>query len=180
MCCIKIRTLYRTSLMFLWELKNAIISQNLRELCDIKTNIKSTHSGFDKLSRLLFHYTVPEPVEGTFLFLPVISTPLNHRIIYYYSRCLSLLKAHYFYCIKIRALLRTSLMFLWELKNGIISQNLRELCVIKANTNIPHIVASTSSATNSFITRCLSLSKAHSQFSSRCLSVVEGTLFLLH
>ena len=51
-------------------------------------------------------------------------------------------------------------MFLWELKNGIISQNLRELCVIKINTNIPHIVASTSSATNSFITRCLSLSKA--------------------
>ena len=28
---------------------------------------------------------------------------------------------HYFYFIKIRALLRTSLMFLWELKNGIIS-----------------------------------------------------------
>ena len=101
-----------------------------------------------------------------FLFLPVISTPLNHRIIYYYTRCLSLSKAHYFYCIKIRVLYRTSLMFLWELKNAIISQNLRELCVIKANTNIPHIVASTSSATNSFITRCL--------------SVVEGTLFLLH
>ena len=120
-----------------------------------------------------------------FLFLPVISTPLNHRIIYYYTRCLSLSKAHshfssrclsllkarsqfssrclnlskahYFYCIKIRALLRTSLMFLWEIKNTIILQNLRELCVIKINTNIPHTVASTSSATNSFITRCLSL-----------------------
>ena len=80
------------------------------------------------------------------------------------SRCLSLSKAHYFYCIKIRVLSRTSLMFLWELKNAIISQNLRELCVIKINTNIPHIVASTSSATNYFITRCLSLSKAHSNF----------------
>ena len=29
----KIRALYRISLMFLWELKNAIISQNLRGLC---------------------------------------------------------------------------------------------------------------------------------------------------
>ena len=57
--------------MFLWELKNAIISQNLRELCDIKTNIKSTHSGFDKLSHQIFYYTVPEPPEGTtFLDLP--------------------------------------------------------------------------------------------------------------
>ena len=80
----------------------------------------------------------------------------------------------YFYCTKIRALLRTSLMFLWELKNAIISQNLRELCVIKANTNIPHIVASTSSATYYFITRCLSLSKAHSHFSSRCLSLLKA------
>ena len=80
----------------------------------------------------------------------------------------------YFYCTKIRALLRTSLMFLWELKNAIISQNLRELCVIKINTNIPHIVASTSSATYYFITRCLSLSKAHSHFSSRCLSLLKA------
>ena len=47
-------------MMFLWELKNTIISTNLRELCDIKTNIKSTHSGFDKLSHQFFHYTVPE------------------------------------------------------------------------------------------------------------------------
>ena len=119
--------------MFLWELKNAIIStKSSWTLCyrNSKTKQKnSTHSGFDKLS---------------------------HRVIYYYSRCLSLLKArsqfssrclslskaHYFYFIKIRALLRTSLMFLWELKNTIISTNLRELCVIKANTNIPHIVAS--------------------------------------
>ena len=112
-----------------------------------------------------------------FLFLPVISTPLNHRIIYYYtrclslskahshfsSRCLSLSKAHYFYFIKIVALYRTSPMFLWELKNGIISQNLRELCDIKTNTKNPHTVASTSSATNSSITRCLSLSKAASK-----------------
>ena len=126
-----------------------------------------------------------------FLFLPVISwtsfadfqSVLNHRIIYYYtrclslskahshfsSRCLSLSKAHYFYCIKIRTLYKTSLMFLWELKNTIISQNLRGLCVIetpKPNRKIPPTVASTSSATNSFITRCL--------------SGVEGTLFLLH
>ena len=77
------------------------------------------------------------------------------------TRCLSLSKAHYFYCIKIRVLSRTSLMFLWELKNTIISTNLRGLCVIKANTKIIPTVASTSSATNSFITRCLSLSKAH-------------------
>ena len=56
--------------MFLWELKNAIISTNLRELCVIETPKPSRkiplHSGFDKLS---------------------------HRVIYYYSRCLSLLKA---------------------------------------------------------------------------------------
>ena len=58
----------------------------------------------------------------------------------------------YFYCTKIRALLRTSLMFLWELKNAIISQNLRELCDIKANTKNPHTVASTSSATVLFNT----------------------------
>ncbi len=63
--------------MFLWELKNAIISQNLRELCDIKTNIKSTHSGFDKLSHQIFYYTVPEPVEGTFSLL--ISVPERSR-----------------------------------------------------------------------------------------------------
>ena len=107
--------------------------------------------------------------------------------------------------LKIRAIYRTSLMFLWELKNAIISQNLRELCVIKANTNIPHTVASTSSATNYSITRCLSLSKAaskkHHNFITssprkiphtvastssatiysitRCLSVVEGTFSLL-
>ena len=37
-------------------------------------------------------------------------------------------------------------------------------------------MASTSSATYYFITRCLSLSKAYSHFSSRCLSVVEGTI----
>ena len=58
----------------------------------------------------------------------------------------------YFYCTKIRALLRTSLMFLWELKNAIISQNLRGLCDIKTNTKNPHTVASTSSATVLFNT----------------------------
>ena len=65
-------------------------------------------------------------------------------------------------------------MFLWELKNSIISQNLRELCVIetpKPSRKIPPTVASTSSATKSSITRCLSLSKAHSHFSSGCLSL---------
>ena len=75
------------------------------------------------------------------------------------SRCLSLSKAHYFYCIKIRVLYRTSLMFLWELKNAIISTTLRELCDIKN----PPTMASTSSATNYSITRCLSLSKAASK-----------------
>ena len=62
--------LSRTSLMFLWELKNAIIStKSPWTLCyrNSKTKQKnSTHGGFDKLS---------------------------HRVIYYYSRCLSLLKA---------------------------------------------------------------------------------------
>jgi hypothetical protein len=86
---------------------------------------------------------VPEPVEGTFSIL--ISVPERSR-----RHIISI-------ALKIRVLSRTSMMFLWELKNAIISQNLRELCVIKINTNIPHIVASTSSATNSFITRCLSL-----------------------
>ena len=88
-------------------------------------------------------------------------------------------------------------MFLWELKNAIISQNLRELCDIetpKPNTNIPHTVASTSSATIYSITRCLSV--VEGTFSllisvpepvegtfSLLISVpepVEGTLFLLH
>ena len=53
------------------------------------------------------------------------------------TRCLSLPKAHYFYCIKIRALYRTSLMFLWELKNAIISTTLCELCDIKTIRKIP-------------------------------------------
>ena len=143
---LKIRVLSRTSLMFLWELKNAIIStKSPWTLCyrNSKTKQKnSTHGGFDKLShRVIYYYSrclsllkarsysslwfrlrsitvlfittlgawacwrhilippcdfdsaqspyylllhsVPEPVEGTFLFLPVISTPLNHRVIYY-------------------------------------------------------------------------------------------------
>ena len=114
--CTKIRALLRTSLMFLWELKNAIISQNLRELCDIKANTKNPHTvaswtsfaDFQSvLSHQLFHYTVPEPVEGTFSLL--ISVPERSR------------RHHYFYFIKIRVLSRTSLMFLWELKNAIIS-----------------------------------------------------------
>ena len=51
------------------------------------------------------------------------------------------------------------MMFLWELNNAIISQNLREPCDIKN----PPTMASTSSATNYSITRCLSLSKAASK-----------------
>ena len=70
-------------------------------------------------------------------------------------------------------------MFLWELKNGIISQNLRGLCVIKANTNIPHIVASTSSATKSFITRCLSLSKAHYFYCIKIRALYRTSLMFL-
>ena len=62
--CIKIRTLYKTSLMFLWELKNAIIStKSPWTLCyrNSKTKQKnSTHSGFDKLSHQFFYYTLPE------------------------------------------------------------------------------------------------------------------------
>jgi len=141
--------------MFLWELKNSIISQNLRELCVIET---------------------PKPSRKILPTVASTSSATNYSI----TRCLSLPKAHYFYFIKIRALYRTSLMFLWELKNAIISQNLRELCVIKINTNIPHIVASTSSATYYFITRRLSLLKAHSHFSSRCLSLLKAPLFLLY
>ena len=79
--CIKIRVLYRTSLMFLWELKNGIISTNLRELCVIKANIKSTHSGFDKLSHQFFYYTLPEPVEGTFSLLISVPEPVEGTII---------------------------------------------------------------------------------------------------
>ena len=84
--CTKIRALLRTSLMFLWEPKNAIISQNLRELCDIKANTKNPHTvaswtsfaDFQSvLSHQLFHYTVPEPVEGTFSLL--ISVPERRR-----------------------------------------------------------------------------------------------------
>ena len=114
--CTKIRALLRTSLMFLWELKNAIISQNLRELCDIKTNTKNPHTVASTSSATVLFITTHAALAcwRPFLFLPVISTPLNHRIIYYYtrclslskahshfsSRCLSLSKAHYFYCIK--------------------------------------------------------------------------------
>ena len=153
--CIKIRALLRTSPMFLWELKNGIISQNLRELCDIKTNTKNphTHSGFDKLSHQIFYYTAPERSRRHIISIALKSvcflehlwcsfdnskTPLFHKIFVNFvilkqiqkihtptvastssatnssiTRCLSLPKAHYFYCIKIRALLRTSLMFLW-------------------------------------------------------------------
>ncbi len=112
--CIKICVLYRTSTMFLWELKNTTTSQNLRGLCDIKTNTKNPHT-----------------VAST-------SSATNSSI----TRCLSLSKAHYFYCIKICVLYRTSTMFLWELKNTTTSQNLRELCDIKTNTKNLHTVAS--------------------------------------
>ena len=166
--------------MFLWELKNGIISQNLRGLCVIKANTKNPHTVASTSSitvlfittlgawacrrHILTHPTRDFVSAQSPCYSRCLSLAKAHS--HFSSRCLSLLKAHYFYCIKICALYRTSLMFLWELKNAIISQNLRELCVIKINTNIPHTVASTSSATNSFITWCL--------------SVVEGTLFLLY
>ena len=120
--------------MFLWELKNSIISQNLRELCVIET---------PKPNRKI-PPTVASTSSATVLFIT------THAALACRRHIISI-------ALKIRVLSRTSMMFLWELKNAIISQNLRELCVIKINTNIPHIVASTSSATNSFITRCLSL-----------------------
>ena len=143
--CIKIRVLSRTSLMFLWELKNTIISQNLRELCVIKINTNIPH-------------IVASTSSATNYFITRCLSLLKAHS-HFSSRCLSLSKAHYFYCIKIRVLYRTSLMFLWELKNAIISTTLRELCDIKN----PPTMASTSSATNYSITRCLSLSKAASK-----------------
>ena len=95
------------------------------------------------------------------------------------TRRLSLPKEHYFYCIKIRVLSRTSLMLLWKLKNAIISTTLREPCDIKTIRKIPHTVASTSSATKSSITRCLSLSKAHSHSCSLWfrLRSITGIMF---
>ena len=67
--------------MFLWELKNGIISTTLRELCVIETpkpNRKiPLHSGFDKLSHQFFYYTVPEPVEGTFSILISVPEPVE-------------------------------------------------------------------------------------------------------
>ena len=136
---IKIRALYRASLMFLWELKNAIISTTLCELCVIKANTN-----------------IPPTVAST-------SSATNSFI----TRSLSLSKAHYFYCIKIRVLSRTSTMFLWELKNGIISQNLRELCDIKANTKNP--------PTHSGFDKL-----SHQIFYYTVPEPVEGTLFLFY
>ena len=124
--------------MFLWELKNGIISTNLRELCVIKANIKSTHSGFDKLSHQFFYYTLPEPVEGTFSLLISVPEPVEGTIISIVLKYVCFLE------------------HLWcsfeNSKTQSFQQNLRELCVIKINTNIPHTVASTSSATVLFIT----------------------------
>ena len=87
------------------------------------------HVGFDKLSHQIFYYTVPEPVEGTFSLL--ISVPEPPKYSHFSSRCLSNRRHIISIALKIRAIYRTSLMFLWELKNAIISQNLRELCDIK-------------------------------------------------
>ena len=58
--------------MFLWELKNGIISQNLCELCDIKTNTKNPHTvASTTLSHQTFYYTLLDFVEDTtFLDLP--------------------------------------------------------------------------------------------------------------
>ena len=137
--CTKIRALLRTSLMFLWELKNAIISTTLRELCDIKnppTMASTSSATYYFITRCLslskaaskkphnFITSSPRKIPHT---VASTSSATNSSI----TRCLSLPKAHYFYCIKICVLSRTSMMFLWELNNAIISQNLRELCVIK-------------------------------------------------
>ena len=87
--CTKIRALLRTSLMFLWELKNGIISTNLRELCVIETpkpnrkippTVASWTSFADLqsvLSHQIFYYTVPEPVEGTFSLLISVPEPVE-------------------------------------------------------------------------------------------------------
>ncbi len=154
--------LSRTSLMFLWELKNGIISTTLRGLCVIKATTNIPH-------------IVASTSSATKSFI---------------TRCLSLSKAHYFYCIKICVLYRTSTMFLWELKNTTTSQNLRGLCDIKINTKIIPTVASTSSAANYSITRCLSVvegtflflpvastSSATKSFIRRCLSLSKAHYF---
>ena len=124
--------------MFLWELKNGIISQNLRELCVIET---------------------PKPNRKI---PPTVVSTSSATVLFITTHAALACRRH------IISIVLKSVCFLEHLwcsfgnsKTPSFQQNLRELCVIKANTNIPHIVASTSSATNSFITRCLSLSKAH-------------------
>ena len=42
-----------------------------------KLKNKKRIGGFDKLSHLLFHYTVPEPVEGTFSLLISVPEPVE-------------------------------------------------------------------------------------------------------
>ena len=128
---------------------------------------------------LLLH-SVPEPVEGTFSLLISVPEPVEGT----FSLLISVPERSRRHIISIALKSVCFLEHLWcsfgNSKTQSFQQNLRELCVIKINTNIPHTVASTSSATNSFITRCLSLSKAHSQFSSRCLSLSKAPLFLFY
>ena len=118
--------------------KTQSFQQNLRELCVIKINTNIPHIVASTSSATVLFITTHGAwaCRRPFLFLPVISTPLNHRIIYYYTRCLSVVEGTFSILIsvpelvegtiisialKIRAIYRTSLMFLWELKNGIIS-----------------------------------------------------------
>ena len=106
---LKIRAIYRTSLMFLWELKNGIISQNLREVCVIKINTNIPH-------------TVASTSSATVLFITTHAALACWRhVLNSHLGAWACWRHHYFYCIKIRVLSRTSLMFLWELKNAIIS-----------------------------------------------------------
>ena len=158
--------LSRTSLMFLWELKNGIISTNLRELCDIKTNTKNLHTvaswtsfaDFQSvLSHQFFYYTLPERSRRHILTSHPVAWACRRHILNSHLGAWAC-RRH------IISIVLKSVCFLEHLwcsfgnsKTPSFQQNLRELCVIKANTNIPHIVASTSSATKSFITRCLSL-----------------------
>ena len=175
--CIKIRALYRTSLMFLWELKNAIISQNLRGLCVIKNppTMASTSSATkSSITRCLSLSKAASKKPHNFITSSPRKIPLHSGF--------DKLSHQFFY------------YTLPEPVEGSIKKTSKLHHLITSSPRkIPHTVTSTSSATNSFITRCLSLSKARSysslwfrlrsatnSFIKRCLRVVEGTLFLLH
>ena len=206
--------------MFLWELKNSIISQNLRELCVIETpkpnrkipptvastssatvlfitthaalacrrHILTSHLGAWACRRHIisialksvcflehlwcsFGNSKTQSFQQNLRELCVIETPkpsrkIPHTVASTSSATVLFITTHAALACRrhIISIVLKSVCFLEHLwcsfgnsKTPSFQQNLRELCVIKANTNIPHIVASTSSATKSFITRCLSL-----------------------